>query len=269
VVWAGADRRTEEQAVSHQVVPGEFYFWRISCVLLLLLLAGCLSDAPHATTLSLVRGDLLPLDHPWTRTRLEVEAGHDPTLRRWLAAEGLPDYLLVDSEERLRMFYVATDQMVVFQREDEPASAAEVLPRIGALYHARFSDAHRSALAQLRFDRAGLAMNPEWQDPRPASERDADAVADLRGQEPWRPGSRAPARRQPPALDPVEPEEQDVAFSAQSRVDVAFRAWSRAEVAFAAWSTAGRVRFVSISGSMGGWSTARADSPVHSSRSLR
>jgi len=137
VVWAGADRRTEEQAVSHQVVPGEFYFWRISCVLLLLLLAGCLSDAPHATTLSLVRGDLLPLDHPWTRTRLEVEAGHDPTLRRWLAAEGLPDYLLVDSEERLRMFYVATDQMVVFQREDEPASAAEVLPRIGALYHAR------------------------------------------------------------------------------------------------------------------------------------
>ena len=221
--------------------------------------------------LGLVRGDLLPIDHPWTRTRLDLEARHDATLRRWIAGQGLPDYLLVESRMRLRIFYVRADQMVVFQREDmQDDSTAEVVPWIGALYHARFSDADRLALGELRFERAGLVMNPKWKDPRPASERNADAVADLDGQEPWRPGGRsAPA----PAAPPGEPEDQEVAFSAESGNDVAFSASSRGDLAFAAWSTAigprGLVRFSSTSASMGRWSTARADAAVRRSRSLR
>jgi hypothetical protein len=272
--------------VARTGIPRRFHPCCIAAALLGLLLAACLSSAPHATTLSLVRGDLLPLDHPWTTTRLELEAEHDRTLRRWLQQSGMPDYLLVESSDLLRLFYVRQDQMVIFRRRDEPASVAEVVPWIGALYHSRFSDTHRLALGELRFQRAGLVMNPEWRDPRPASERNADAVADLMGQEPWRPRAgtvpqpaapHAPERRSSdddvalvsdPAFD-----ENEAAYSAESGTELAFSAWSR-PAAFAAWSSPvgplRPVRFTSISASMGRWSTARADGiGLRSSRSLR
>jgi len=250
-----------------------FQWGRITAALLGLLLAACVATDPHATTLALVRGDLLPLDHPWTVSRLEVEAGHDPTVRAWLADNGMPDYMLVESLEKLRFFYVESDRMVVFQRRGNDSPSRSEVAGIRALYHARFTDAHREALAELRFSRAGLVMNPQWKDPRPASEREADLVSDLFGTTPWMPGDRG-APSIPAPLEPPTSDEEEIAFSASASPDLAFQAWSRSPVvAFGAWATAtgaqGLTPYVASGASMPRWWIARTDSVVRVSRSTR
>lgn len=133
---------------------------RVAAVLLLVLaVPACMSR--HASTLGAVQDKVLPLRNPRVAERLQIEADYDSTVRQWLADEGRPDYLMVESRSLLRLFYIQKDYMVVFRRGLRSASKSEVENTIGAMYHRNFSDADRTALAQVRYARAGLEMPGE------------------------------------------------------------------------------------------------------------
>jgi len=143
---------------------------RIAAVLLLtLVVAACSSK--HSSTIGPVRDRVLPLRNPKVAERLEVEAQYDATVRQWLADEGQPDYIMVESRSILRLFYIQKDYMVVFRRLLRPVSEYEVVNGIGAFYHKNFSDADRNQLAEIRYGRAGMEMPDELQPKRPAVRR--------------------------------------------------------------------------------------------------
>jgi hypothetical protein len=133
---------------------------RMAAVLLLVLaIPACASR--HASTLAAVRDKVLPLRNPKVAERLQIESDYDATVRQWLADEGQPDYMQVESRRLLRLFYIQKDYMVVFRRQLRSTSQSEVVNAIGALYHRNFSDADKAALAQVRYNRAGMEMPGE------------------------------------------------------------------------------------------------------------
>jgi hypothetical protein len=125
----------------------------------------------HASTLGAVQDKVLPLRNPRVAERLQVEADYDSTVRQWLADEGQPDYLMVESRSLLRLFYIQKDYMVVFRRLVRPTSQSEVVNTIGAMYHRNFSDTDRTALAQVRYMKAGMEMPGELVPQRDAPRR--------------------------------------------------------------------------------------------------
>lgn len=93
---------------------------------------------------------VLPTSSPRGAKRLALERGYDPTVATILDTVGRPDYLLVESTQRLRLFYVETDLVYELQRAIGTASQVRVSSGIPDAYALQFSVPDRQRLRDRR-----------------------------------------------------------------------------------------------------------------------
>ena len=73
-----------------------------------------------------------------------------PEISKWIDESGAPDYVEVLSSSRIRLFYIARDQVVTFEEGLIGGLSPSVTTRIRSSDHTRFTDADRKRLGDIR-----------------------------------------------------------------------------------------------------------------------
>jgi hypothetical protein len=117
---------------------------------MLVLLAAC-SGIRHGATIGDYLGQtLVARDGPGAK-RLEIEMAYDATVRNMVAQYGTPDYILVESNTRLRLAYLMDDRVLLFERRVlQRMSHVMMLDPIPADFALLFTRADQDKLAEIR-----------------------------------------------------------------------------------------------------------------------
>ncbi len=121
--------------------------------------SGELSSAfTHGLTLAEYRGRVVPVVAGPGANRLSVERQYDPTIDKFVAEHGLPDFLYVASSEAVQLFYLEADFVASFQRTaSQPASTVEVTNGIPEVVKKHISESPQGWIAD-----PGAASGPAY-----------------------------------------------------------------------------------------------------------
>ena len=122
-------------------------------------LVGCTSWR-HSATLYQYRDQVLKVDGGRGVGRLELEARYDSTIANWIAQNGAPDYIHVQSTDIVDLCYLGEDRVVTFTRAGAAHSIANVTEPIPDEIHVMFTHADRRRLVAQRATANALAAAP-------------------------------------------------------------------------------------------------------------
>jgi hypothetical protein len=147
-------------------------------VALLAPLAAC-TTWQHGYTLAEVEGQVLQASVGPGAERLELESRFDPSVRTYVANFGAPDYVYVVSRTQLQLVYLASDELVVFQRSGwSTASRVTARGPVPDALAEHFSPRDRARLAARRGEAPEAGPGAEPAPPGPAEPPAAATLAD-------------------------------------------------------------------------------------------
>src|SRR5262245_1903553 len=115
----------------------------------------------HGASLYDYKDQVLKVDGGRGADRLRLEADFDSTIANWIAQNGKPDYIHVQSNDSVDLAYIAEDRLVTFTRGGTHHSIASVVDPIPEEIHQMFVHADRQRLASQRAKAsAALAAAP-------------------------------------------------------------------------------------------------------------
>ena len=99
----------------------------------------------HGSTTTAYQGQLLPAATGPGAERLKIEMAYDRALRTYVGDKGIPDYVLVESRNKVALVYIDRDEVAVFTRRFSSDSQIGLLKRIpdSFLEHVTESDRAR------------------------------------------------------------------------------------------------------------------------------
>lgn len=122
-------------------------------------LVGCTSWR-HSASLYQYRDQVLKVEGGRGVERLALEARYDSTIANWIAQNGDPDYIHVQSTDIVDLCYIGEDRLVTFTRAGAAHSIANVTEPIPDDIHVMFTHADRRRLVAQRATANALAAAP-------------------------------------------------------------------------------------------------------------